>query len=319
MAIRIVRYRLADRNAWGVVEGADRLLPLHIDASSLAGVLAHGGEELGAMARAARPLPLADVELLSPVTEPCRVVCQGQNYVGHAREAGTREQARTFNQFFTKASSSLTGPRGPVVRPPGVRLLDYEVELGLVVGRSITAPVEITPANLHEYVGGFVLTNDISARDVQIPQGQWFKGKSYRTFCPVGPWVFVPEPGDTERIDELELRLWVNKELRQEGRAADMIYKPAETLTELSKLMDLAPGDLIMTGTPAGVALQAPGALAMRIAGLLDEATRMNIFVKRQLKRSQYLHDGDKVRAEIRTPDGKIDLGTQEFPIVSAG
>src|SRR6185312_10809660 len=172
---------------------------------------------------------------------------------------------RAFNMLFTKSTASLTGPDDDIVRPADVRLLDYEVELGIVLGRPIPGPVTVTEENLADYVGAFVLADDVSARDVQLPQGQWYKGKSYRTFCPVGPYLCVPGRDEVARWRELRLTLTVNGEMRQDGLAADMVFGPAATLTELSGLEHLDVGDLLLTGTPGGVALQPPPAVVQRL------------------------------------------------------
>jgi 2-keto-4-pentenoate hydratase/2-oxohepta-3-ene-1,7-dioic acid hydratase in catechol pathway len=218
---------------------------------------------------------------------------------------------RAFNMLFTKSTASLTGPDDDIVTPPHVRLLDYEVELGIVIGKPITGPVTVTDETLADYVGAFVLANDVSARDVQLPQGQWYKGKSYRTFCPVGPYLAVPDEDEVSRWRELRLTLSVNGEPRQNSLAGDMVFKPAATLTEFSQLEHFQVGDLLLTGTPGGVALQPPKALAQRITGLLPEATKWNLFVKGQARSSSYLKPGDLVTASIRTADGALDLGTQ--------
>jgi 2-keto-4-pentenoate hydratase/2-oxohepta-3-ene-1,7-dioic acid hydratase in catechol pathway len=204
-----------------------------------------------------------------------------------------------------------------VVRPPHVRLLDYEVEIGLVLRRAVTGPVKVTRDNLADYVGALVLHNDVSARDVQLPQTQFYKGKSYRTFGPTGPWLTLVDAADLARLDEIELCLTVNGATRQHAFAADLSYKPAETLTELSELQDMAPGDLIVTGTPGGTAVKAPGSLKMLIARLLPDAKRWQLFINNALKDPDYLQDGDDMQAWAKTPDGQIDLGAQRNRIVS--
>ena len=180
-----------------------------------------------------------------------------------------------------------------------------------MIGKPITGPVTVTDANLADYVGAFVLANDVSARDVQLPQGQWYKGKSYRTFCPVGPYLCIPDPDEVSRWRELRLTLSVNGEPRQDSLAGDMVFQPAATLTEFSQLEDFQVGDLLLTGTPGGVALQPPKAVAQRIVGLLPEAKKWQLFVRGQAKSSAYLKPGDRITASIRTADGALDLGTQ--------
>jgi 2-keto-4-pentenoate hydratase/2-oxohepta-3-ene-1,7-dioic acid hydratase in catechol pathway len=218
---------------------------------------------------------------------------------------------RAFNMLFTKSTASLCGAEDDIVRPPHVRLLDYEVELGVVIGKPIAEPVTVTADNLAEYVGAFVVANDVSARDVQLPQGQWYKGKSYRTFCPVGPYLCVPEPDEVARWKDLRLTLSVNGQLRQNSLAGDMVFKPADTLSEFSQLERFQVGDVILTGTPGGVALQPPKAIAQKIVGLLPEDKKWQLFVSNQARSSAYLKAGDQVVASIRADDGALDLGTQ--------
>ena len=241
------------------------------------------------------------------------------NYADHAREAGSTTTDRP-NILFRKASASIGGPHDPVTRPPHVTLLDHEVELGLVIGRPIRAPLappgEVLPATeLHRYIAALVVTNDLSARDVQVPEGQFYKGKSYPGFTPVGPYLVIPTPAELARWPDLRLTLHVDGQPRQEGTCGQMIHPPAATLTELSTFQHLDPGDLILTGTPAGVALAPPGGLVRALAGFLPEATRWRLFVNGQQKRPAYLAPGQTVTATIRTDDGALDLGAQRFTI----
>lgn len=313
MSTSFVRYSSGPRAAarWGLLEDGS-VHPLGEDVRSTADVLADAATTAGA-ARSARPVPIDEVRLMAP-TPDARILCQGANYRSHMIESGM-DPDRAFNMIFTKSTASLSGPHDDIVRPAHVRLLDYEVELGLVLRSSITGPTEVTGATLADHVGGFVVANDVSARDVQLPQGQWYKGKSYRTFCPVGPYLVVPDPDEVARWSQLRLRLTVNGEVRQDSLAGDMVFGPAATLTELSQLEDLAPGDLILTGTPGGVALQPPPAPVQRIAGLLPEARRWQLFVTGQARSDAYLKPGDVVEASIRTDDGTLDLGTQRTTV----
>jgi 2,4-diketo-3-deoxy-L-fuconate hydrolase len=310
MSTSLVRYATAEGTAWGAVrEGT--VLPLPGEYTSTADVLGDGAKLARALVADpdAGGLPLDGLRLLHPVPG-ARILCQGANYRAHMIESGM-DPDRAFNILFTKSTASLTGPDDEIVRPAHVRLLDYEVELGIVLGRAIPGSVTVTDENLHEYVGAFVVANDVSARDVQLPQGQWFKGKSYPSFCPVGPYLHIPEPGEVRRWRELRLTLSVNSTTRQDSLADDMVFGPAQTLTELSGLERLDVGDLLLTGTPGGVALQPPPALVQRLTGLLPEARRWELFVRGQSRRSAYLKPGDRIAASIRTADGALDLGTQ--------
>jgi 2,4-diketo-3-deoxy-L-fuconate hydrolase len=319
MSLALVHYETESGPAWAVVRDG-QALALPQEFPTTAAVLADGvklARDVLADPAGVEPVPLESLRLLSPVTRPCRVVAQGANFRTHLLE-NKMDPNRSFNVLFTKSTGSICGPNDSIVRPSNVRLLDYEVELGIVLGKAITAPVTITPSNLAEYVGAFVIANDVSARDIQLPENQWYKGKSYRTFLPVGPFLVVPEPAEADRWSELRLRLEVNGEVRQNELASDMLFGPAETLTELSLVEDLDPGDLLITGTPSGVALELPSARAQRIAGLLPEELRWKLFIKSQMRAAGYLKPGDVVTSSIRTDSGDLDLGTQRNVVSSA-
>ncbi|MGB8259292.1 MAG: fumarylacetoacetate hydrolase family protein [Terracidiphilus sp.] len=257
-----------------------------------------------------------DVEILSPVTGNQQFLCQGANYRQHMIESGMDPDAKTFNMIFTKAASCIAAASCDVVRPRRVRFLDYEIELGLILKRDITCGQRVTDANLHEFVAGAAIVNDYSARDIQIPQMQFYKGKSFRTFGPIGPYLCLLEPDDFGKLRELELTLTVNGQVRQSDRIENLVYGPAETLTELSAVHDLNAGDLLSTGTPAGCALSVPSPLKQRIVALLPERMKWKMFLKIQSRRNQYLNPGDIVESRIATADGSIDLGVQRNRIV---
>jgi 2-keto-4-pentenoate hydratase/2-oxohepta-3-ene-1,7-dioic acid hydratase in catechol pathway len=316
MAMNIVRFDDAGTPRWGLLQG-DRVQTLELDGTSTAHLMTDGI----ALAQAASATPdpdrqLADLKLLCPVTTDRQLIAQGLNYASHLREAGFPSGKLPFNTIFRKASSCLAPADTEIVRPPHVRLLDYEVELGLVLKRAITGPVSITEDNLADYVGALVLHNDVSARDVQLPQVQFYKGKSYRTFGPTGPWLTLVDAAELARLGEIEMRLEVNGETRQHTLCGDLAYKPAETLSELSTIQDLAPGDLVVTGTPGGTAVKAPGAVKMFIARLLPDSRRWPMFIKGALKDPDYLKDGDRIHAAAKTADGAIDLGEHHNTIV---
>lgn len=315
MPLHVARFTHEGRTRWGVLRG-DTLLPVpgefpstrdFIEGSDIATLAALQGETL----------PLAGVQVESPVTRDRQFVCQGANYRQHMIESGVDPDAKRFNMIFTKATSCIVPADSPVVRPAHVRFLDYEVELGLVLRRAIRGPVRVDAANLHEFIAGITIVNDYSARDVQVPQMQFYKGKSYRTFGPVGPWLCLLTPEDMPRLRALELQLRVDGELRQNDSSANLVYGPEETLTELSGVQDFEPGDLIATGTPAGCALSIPSPGKQRIAALLPEARKWALFMKAQAARRQYLQPGQVVETTIRSADGAIDLGTQRNRVVA--
>lgn len=255
--------------------------------------------------------------LRSPVTAPCRVVAQMTNFASHAADAGFSPEKVPLT-FFRKSSGSISGPTDDIVRPPHVTLLDYEVEIGLVIGTEVPVGTDVSAADLEDVVAGLVITNDVSARDLQLPKTQFYESKSYPTFTPTGPALVLLEPGELARFDELVLRLWVNDEIRQDMPATDMIYKPLESLQALTGFQRLDPGDLVLTGTPVGTALSAPPKIVEKIGALLPPEVKWKAFFGRQAKNPAYLSPGDVVEVAIATPDGAIDLGTQRT-VVSQG
>jgi 2-keto-4-pentenoate hydratase/2-oxohepta-3-ene-1,7-dioic acid hydratase in catechol pathway len=271
-----------------------------------------------AAARAAVPAearPAESLDLLSPVTAPTRIVAQMVNYRSHALDSGM-DPDRVPPAFFRKTSHSITGPTGDIIRPAGVEFLDYEVELGLVIGRDLPVGTTVTGADLPRYVAALVVANDVSARQIQLTRTQFYESKSYPTFTPVGPWLTLVDAADLHRLTDLRLTLAVNGEIRQDHTVADMIVRPAQTLTLLSKFQPLAAGDLVLTGTPGGTALTAPPKPVEKLATLLPPATRWRLFFQRQARNPRYLHDGDLVTAGIATDDHTLDLGTQRTRVI---
>jgi 2-keto-4-pentenoate hydratase/2-oxohepta-3-ene-1,7-dioic acid hydratase in catechol pathway len=255
------------------------------------------------------------LNLVSPVTRPCRVIAQMTNFSSHVKDAGM-DPASVPLTFFRKASASIAGPFDDIVKPPHVRLLDYEVEIGLVIGRAIPVGTTISEADLADCIAALVVTNDVSARDIQLPQTQFYEAKSYPTFTPVGPELVLLTAGELKRFGDLRLRLSVNGQERQNAVVeGDMLYRPLEALQSLTQFQELAAGDLILTGTPAGTALSAPAKPAQVIGNLLPPALKWKMFFKAQAGNQKYLHDGDVVEASISTDDGAIDLGTQRSQI----
>ncbi len=255
------------------------------------------------------------LKLISPVTRPCRVIAQMTNFESHVKDAGM-DPASIPLTFFRKASASINGPFDDIVKPQHVRLLDYEVEIGLVVGRAIPLGTTISDTDLAEYIAGLVVTNDVSARDVQLPQTQFYEAKSYPTFTPVGPELVLLTADELARFGDLRLRLSVNGDERQNAVVQeDMLYRPFEALRSLTQFQELAPGDLILTGTPAGTALSAPPKPVQIIGNLLPPNLKWKMFFARQAGNRNYLHDGDMVEATVATDDGAIDLGTQRTAV----
>jgi len=251
------------------------------------------------------------LDLVSPMTTPCRVVAQMTNFVSHVVDAGMDPKTIPLT-FFRKASASISGPFDDIVKPKHVKFLDYEVEVGLVIGRDIPVGTEIAESDLPHYVAGLIVTNDVSARDIQLPQTQFYEAKSYPTFTPVGPALVLLDADELKRFGDLRLRTRVNGEVRQDMLVeGDMIYQPLQALRSLTRFQDLSAGDLILTGTPVGTALSVPPKPIQMISSLLPPAVKWKAFFKQQAKNDKYLQHGDIVEISIATDDGAIDLGTQ--------
>lgn len=256
-------------------------------------------------------VPVGSLTLLSPVTAPCRVVAQATNFASHVRDTGG-DPSKTLLTFFRKASGSISGPYDDIIKPRHVRLLDYEAEIGLVIGREIPVGATITRENLAEWVWGLVVANDVSARDVQLSKAQFYESKSYPTFTPVGPALVLLDADELKRFGDLRLRLRVNGEIRQDMTVGgDMIYQPTEALQELARFQRLDVGDVMLTGTPVGTALSAPAKPVQKIASLLPADVKWRMFLSGQQKNPKYLRDGDTVQISVATDDGAIDLGSQ--------
>jgi 2-keto-4-pentenoate hydratase/2-oxohepta-3-ene-1,7-dioic acid hydratase in catechol pathway len=187
-------------------------------------------------------LSVAEANFLAPVP-PTKVVCVGLNYKGHIAEMGHEMPAEPV--IFMKPSTAVIGPGQTIPIPPGVGRVDYEAELGVVIGRRThNATVEEARAN----VLGLCCGNDVTARDLQQRDGQWSRAKGFDGFCPLGPWVATEvDPED------LTLQCFVNGELKQDANTSDMLFHPYELVSFASKVMTLVPGDVILTGTPSGI------------------------------------------------------------------
>ncbi|WAZ19409.1 fumarylacetoacetate hydrolase family protein [Streptomyces cinnabarinus] len=313
MSISVLR----TSDAWWVALDAHRAVPVQTSATTTAELLDDVVTVHMALAEArsansaAASREIADLPLLSPVTAPCRVVAQMTNYVSHVRDSGMNPRTVPLT-FFRKTSGSISGPFDEIVRPGHVRFLDYEIELGLVVGRPLDVGATVTAASWKDHIAGLVITNDISARDVQLPKTQFYEAKSYPGFTPVGPALVLLEADELDRLAELRLVLKVNGEIRQSSDLTDMIYSPLQALQELSRFQALSSGDLILTGTPGGTALKAPPKPVEIIGALLPPAMKWKAFFNSQARNDKYLRDGDVVELTIRTPDGAIDLGKQQ-------
>jgi len=242
--MRIVRYLGADGPAWGVGEG-DRVLAT----TGTPFVDLAVGEEVGR---------LAALTLLAPVT-PSKVICVGRNYREHAAEFNNPVPEEPL--LFMKPPSSVIGPGAEIHYPSLSKRVDPEAELVIVIGRE----AHRVPADrATEVIGGYTVGNDVTARDIQKSDGQWTRGKGFHTFCPIGPWI------ETE-LDPSDLRVTctVNGELRQDGRTSELIFPIPYLIEYISRFTQLLPGDIVMTGTPEGVAPMDVGStVAVEVEGI---------------------------------------------------
>jgi len=193
-------------------------------------------------------VPLSSVQLLSPLLRPPRIFCVGLNYQDHATESKMVVQA--VPTIFMKLASAITGPDSDVVLPANSTQPDYEAELAVVIGQSAR---NVTRENWRECVFGYTILNDVSARDVQLATSQWTLGKSFPTFCPIGPWVVTAD--ELTDPHSLDLKLTIDGETLQQANTRDLIFDIPAVLGYISAIVPLEPGDIVSTGTPQGVGL----------------------------------------------------------------
>jgi 2-keto-4-pentenoate hydratase/2-oxohepta-3-ene-1,7-dioic acid hydratase in catechol pathway len=230
--------------------------------------LGEGGiERLRAAMDAGRlpEVPREGVRIGAPVARPGKVVCIGLNYRDHAAETGAAVPEEPV--VFMKDPSTVIGPCDDVLIPRGSTKTDWEVELGVVIGAPARYLADADAAR--EVIAGYLVSHDVSEREFQLERGgQWDKGKSCETFNPAGPYLVTPD--EIEDSQQLGLRLWVNGTERQNGTTADMVFPVLEVIRYLSHFMVLNPGDLVNTGTPAGVALGLPGTPYLRAGDVVE-------------------------------------------------
>jgi 2-keto-4-pentenoate hydratase/2-oxohepta-3-ene-1,7-dioic acid hydratase in catechol pathway len=307
MSNLIVRYESDGVVRWGRIEGdaprspADTVLvhPFADLASSTSDMIA--AIDPGSATTLA-PVSIPAEQLLSPITPTSQIFCQGLNYAPHAAEA--QHFHRKSNLIFSKASSSLNHPFGDIVRPSECELLDYEVEFGLVFRQDIDGRVEITPENVGDYVAGIVLANDVSARDMMFGATfmQWFYGKSPRTFCPVGPAIWMLEPAEVQSaLENIEVSLTLNGELRQKATSSELIFKPIPSINHVARQMDLRRGDILLTGTPGGITSGASERLIQILRDqMMDDETRLVEMREEWAKPRPFMQPGDICACELR-------------------
>lgn len=235
-SLRIIRFDDDSGPSWGRVDAEGRV-------TRLSDAPWRGGEPVGEIGR------LDELRLLAPV-EPSKIVCVGRNYAAHARELGNELSEEPL--LFLEPLSSVIGPGATIETPPGVEDLQHEAELAVVIGRRCR---NVSEAEVPSVVFGFTCLDDVTARDIQRREKHLTRAKSFDTFCPVGPWI---AEGWRDPFG-LAIRCRVNGELRQDGNTRDMVHSVAALIAFVSRVMTLEPGDLLATGTPAGVGPLRPG------------------------------------------------------------
>jgi len=193
-------------------------------------------------------IPLNEAKILAPIASPPKIVCLGLNYISHVAE--TKEQKPKMPVLFMKPRTAITGPNSKIIKRSYVNQLDYEGELAIVIGKRAQ---NVSLSEAFDYIFGYTIFNDVSARDFQFIGSQWTSGKGFDTFAPTGPFIVkrdqLPDTGN------LLIRTWVNGKLRQDGNTKDMIFTIPEIIHYLSRVMTLEPCDIIATGTPSGVGM----------------------------------------------------------------
>jgi 2-keto-4-pentenoate hydratase/2-oxohepta-3-ene-1,7-dioic acid hydratase in catechol pathway len=260
--LKIARYSFEGRHGVGIVSGS---------------AIVPAGTNALAPVPEGDPIALSALELLPPVGRDAKIVCVGLNYADHAVEGGVDLPEEPL--IFAKLPSSLIGPGRPIVLPTLSDEVDFEAELGVVIGRQAR---RVSVSEARDYVFGFTCVNDVSARNLQLRDQQWTRAKSLDTFCPVGPWIVTSD--EIRDPQALGIRCLLNGEMMQDSSTSSMIFGVDDLVSFISQGITLEPGDLIATGTPAGV-------------GFLRNPPR-------------YLSRGDEVRVEI---DG---IGSLENSVV---
>ncbi len=210
------------------------------------GVVAGGPAALGKKAPKGLLVPLAKAKLRAPIAHPQKITCIGLNYADHAREGGHEPPPAPI--FFLKSHNTICGPGDPIKLPPNSTQVDYEAEMAVVIGKHGT---RISEADAHKYIAGYTILHDVSARDMQFADNQWFRGKSCDTFAPTGPWIVTPD--ELTDPHNLRISLTLNGQTLQDSNTSNLIFKVPFLISYLSQSVTWEVGDLISTGTPPGV------------------------------------------------------------------
>ncbi|MFQ5829733.1 MAG: fumarylacetoacetate hydrolase family protein [Candidatus Methylomirabilia bacterium] len=242
--MRIVRFKAGGKVRYGILEGTH--------------IVEYSGTPLGTFKRGRKKFPLKQVVLLAPVL-PSKIVAVGRNYRDHAEEVNLPVPEEPI--LFIKPSTSLVGPGDPIVYPPVCHRLDYEAELAIVIKKRCRSVPEERAA---EFILGYTCLNDVTARDLQHKDGQWSRAKSFDTFCPIGPCIATHM-----NANAVDIEAYLNGEQKQSSNTKHFIFLVESLVAYVSEVMTLLPGDVISTGTPAGVGPMRPGdEIEIRIEGI---------------------------------------------------
>ena len=244
--MRIARFNVGGSEGWGFVCG-EQVCPVK-DGTELMDVLGDR-EALAALFDAAGPEhSLSDVQLLAPVADPPQFLGIGLNYRLHAAETGAAiPESPICFPFF---NSSIINPGDAICLPPFTDKVDWEVELAVVIGKEACC---VSEEDAVDYIAGYTIVNDVSARDIQVSEGQWSRAKSFDTFKPMGPWIVTAD--ELGAAGDLDVKLWVNGEIKQDGETSDLIFNVPQLVSHMSQHLTLGVGAVISTGTPSGVGM----------------------------------------------------------------
>jgi 2-keto-4-pentenoate hydratase/2-oxohepta-3-ene-1,7-dioic acid hydratase in catechol pathway len=251
--MKLVRFGEKGKERPGVWIGDGRILDVralafHIEDYNEHFFANHGLEQLRLLLNdpGAKYVDAEGMRLGAPIARPSKIICVGANYADHAKEFGHDIPQEPI--LFSKASTAICGPNDPIVLPEGAEVVDSEAELAVVIGKEAS---KVRAADALDYVAGYTVLNDVTERVVQKANGQWFRGKGFDTFCPIGPFLVTPD----EITDAENLRVWqkLNGEMLQDGNTGDMMFSIPFLIEYISQGMTLLPGDVIATGTPPGI------------------------------------------------------------------
>ncbi len=251
--MKIARFLYDGREGFGIVEGEE--------------IKVVEGDIFGGFNATSQVHTLEEVKILAP-TQPSKIVALGLNYKDHAEEVGLKLPDEPL--IFLKPSSAVIGPLDDIIYPPMSRRVDYEGELGIVIGKKAKG---VSEKGAEEFILGYTCFNDVTARDLQKKDRQWTRGKGFDTFAPIGPWIET----DLDPVD-LKLETFLNGERRQSSNISNLIFKPRQLVSFISQIMTLYPGDVIATGTPSGIGPMEEGD---RVEVIIEGIGRLVNFVKR--------------------------------------